>query len=82
MEIEDDHRPLFQEGDKFAQYYSKLDVLRGVKDHFYFALREHDQDYLQVTKIDLNESGSGFEITNSREPIHITDKILAFEMDP
>ena len=62
-------RPLIDEG-----YTVKLDVLRGVRDHFYIAQSNGKATLLFVIKFDLN-----FEIT--REKIYEAEEILAIAID-
>ena len=46
IDVPDDLRPLFMEEDRCPLHYTKLDVLRGVRDDFYFAYKENEQDCL------------------------------------
>lgn len=67
-------------GDDFSV---KLDVLRGLQDHFYFALRDDGaaSDSLHVLKFHYNDDTREFEIKNEPIPAAYTGEILAFEMD-
>ena len=67
-------------GDGFSV---KLDVLRGLQDHFYFALRDDGaaSDSLHVVKFHYNEDAREFDIKNESIPAAYTGEILAFEMD-
>ena len=67
-------------GDDFS---IKLDVLRGLQDHFYFALRDDGaaSDSLHVLKFHYNDDTREFEIKNESIPAAYTGEILAFEMD-
>ena len=64
-------------------YTVKLDVLRGLQDHFYFALRDDGaaSDSLHVLKFHYINEIDEFEIKNEPIPAAYTGEILAFEMD-
>ena len=59
-------------------------MLRGLNDHFYYALRDDGaaSDALFVIKFYVDDEGC--KMTYKNEPISaaITGEILAFEMDP
>ena len=65
------------------EYSVKLIMLRGLRDKFYFALRDDGaaSDSLQVFDFVVNEKGS-LEHTSEPIPAPYTGEILALELDP
>ena len=65
------------------EYSVKLIMLRGLRDKFYFALRDDGaaSDSLQVFDFFVNEKGS-LEHISEPIPAPYTGEILALELDP
>ena len=55
-------------------YTVKLDVLRGVRDHFYIAQSNGKATQLLLVKFDLN-------LKETKETIYESEEILAVEID-
>ena len=56
-----------------------LDIIRGVQDHYYFALRDDNKVFLRCLKLDLNEEDSSFKMKT--KTVCIAKDFHAFEMD-